>query len=73
MARKGYLKGDGDQSSKILCDACRIARAAQQPVEHDSQKSGAKVDASVKNTVKPSLMQNIKQDDLRPGDCILID
>ena len=49
MARKEYLKGEVDQSSKILCDAC-----------------------SVKNTVKPSLTRNIKENNLRPGDCISI-
>ena len=28
MARKGYLKGEVDQSSNILCDACRLARSS---------------------------------------------
>ena len=73
MARKGYLKGEDDQSSKILCDACRITRAVQQPVEKDSQKAETKVDASVKKNVKPSLMRNITEDNMRPGDCISID
>ena len=73
MARKGYLKGDVDQSSKILCDACRIAWSAQRPVKREPKQAQAKIDASVKGTVKPSLMRNIKHNDLRPGDCISID
>ena len=70
MARKGYLKGEVDQSSKILCDTCRLARTAQWLVEQDSKHTQAKINASVKNAVKPSLTRNIKENDLRPGDCI---
>ncbi len=72
MARRGYLKGAVDQSSKIVCDSCRIARGAQRPMEKDPKQTGAKIDASVKNTVKP-LIRKIKENDLKPGDCISID
>ena len=47
MARKGYLKREVDQLSKILCDSCRLARAAQQPVEKEAE---AKLHMDVKKT-----------------------
>ena len=48
MARKGYLKREVDQSSKILCDDCRIARGAQRPVQNDVQKDEAKLKTKAK-------------------------
>ena len=53
--------------------AVALSRSAQRLVERDPIQAQAKVDASVKNTVKPALTRNIKENDLRPGDCISID
>ena len=72
-AISGLCDGWLDQSSKILYDACHLARSAQLPVEGDAKQERAKIYMSVKITVKPSLMRNIKDNDLRPGDCISID
>ena len=54
--RKGYLKGEVDQSSKIVCDLFQIARVAQHLVDQDLKQTQAKIDTVVKNTVKLSLM-----------------
>ena len=42
-------------------------------VEKDPKHTQAKIDASVTRTVMPSLTRNIKENDLRPGNCISID
>eukprot|EP00816_Leptocylindrus_hargravesii_P003943 CAMPEP_0196825070 /NCGR_PEP_ID=MMETSP1362-20130617/92843_1 /TAXON_ID=163516 /ORGANISM="Leptocylindrus danicus, Strain CCMP1856" /LENGTH=456 /DNA_ID=CAMNT_0042205443 /DNA_START=1757 /DNA_END=3127 /DNA_ORIENTATION=+ len=66
LGRKKYLtSGDVDQSSTILCDSCRLARAAKRPVE--------KADDVSQKAVNGLKYNSIKNKDLKPGDYVSID
>lgn len=69
LGRNNYLYGgEVDQDSTILCDSCRLARAAKRPVE--------KNDLTPSSTVKSGeqlKFNSIKNNDLQPGDCVSID
>ena len=66
LSRQGYLYGGTvDQSSNILCDSCRIAKASKRPIEKLESLPGV--------LVKKIDYNSIKSGDLRPGDRVSMD
>ena len=56
--------GTVDQSSDIICDSCRIARASKHPVEKAENSQGV--------LAKKTMYNSIKSGDLRPGNRVSI-
>ena len=71
LASKGFIKGEVDASSHILCDSCRLARGSKRPVDVEPrtcQPTTTKLAPTVKTGMKA-----IKGEHLNPGDCVSID
>ena len=58
-----------DQTSKIICDSCRLARAAKRPVEKVCQKVESSEGVAHQ---KKAAYNSIKSDNLLPGNWVSI-